>query len=90
MYELVPLVAGGVAGLLLWGIRSMWFVAAALVAISLVAGVFAATASGELQVSAAFLLWDVGQGIAAGAAVLVLTRRLARPPWHSARGAGRG
>jgi hypothetical protein len=77
MYELIPLLAGCAAGFLLRSVRSPAVAVAWIVAVAFVAGTLAATISGELEISAAFLLWDVGQGVVAGVAVLVLARRLA-------------
>jgi hypothetical protein len=75
LYELIPLLAGAATGYLS---RSAGLVVAlvAIVAVALVAGSLASTISGELKISAEFLLWDIGQGVVAGVAVRVLARRL--------------
>lgn len=76
MYELIPLLAGCAAG---WRVRS-WPLrpaAAAIAVVGLAAGTVAATVSGELALSATFVLWDIGQGVVAGLAVRAVGRRLA-------------
>ena len=81
MYEFIPLLVGGAAGL--W-VQS-WHLRPAVEAIAvagLVAGTVAATVSGELALSATFLLWDIGQGVAAGLAVRAVGRRLAAAQTH--------
>ena len=75
MYELIPLLAGCTVGLCVRGWR-LGRAAVAIGAVALVAGTVAATASGELALSPAFLFWDVGQGIVAGLAVRAVGRRL--------------
>jgi hypothetical protein len=76
MYELIPIVGGCAAGSLLWSLRPAWLAVALVVAVGVAAGTLAATISGELGISAGFLLWDVGQGVFVGLAVLVLARRV--------------
>ena len=76
MYELIPLLAGCAAGIALRPVRSRRIAAISIVVVALVAGALAATLSGEFEISAGFLLWDVGQGVIAGFASLVLARRL--------------
>lgn len=76
MYELIPLLAGCAAGLLVRSVRSLWLAVAMIVIVALASGTLAATISGELEISPALVLWDVGQGVFAGLAVLVLARRL--------------
>lgn len=67
--------AGCAAGLLVRSVRPLWLAAAMIVVVALVSGTVAATISGELEISPVFLLWDVGQGVLAGLAVLALARR---------------
>ena len=74
MYELIALIAGGGAGWLVSPMRSLWMAGAVIAGVALVAGIAAATISGEMQISAAFVLWDVGQGVVAGVAVLAAAR----------------
>lgn len=76
MYELIPLLAGCVAGLLARSVWSLWLAVAMIAIVALASGTLAATISGELAISPAFVLWDVGQGVLAGLAVLALARRL--------------
>lgn len=83
MYELIPLIAGCAAGWLCRPVRRFWLAAAVVVLVGIVAGTLAATISGELDISPAFLLWDIGQGAFAGMAVLVVARRLAVRSQHA-------
>jgi hypothetical protein len=76
VYELIPLFAGIAAGIGLSRIRSSQAIVG-VTGVAVAGGALASAASGELEVSAAFLVWDVGQGIAAGIATLLVTRRLA-------------
>lgn len=76
MYELIPILAGCVAGALLWSLRPTRLAVALVVAVGVAAGTLAATISGELGISVGFLLWDVGQGVLVGLAALVLARRV--------------
>jgi cyanate permease len=80
MYELIPLLAGCVTGVLASRLRSQRLAVAVIVVVALAAGTLAASISGELHISAGFLLWDVGQGVVIGLAAFVLARR-----WTSAR-----
>jgi hypothetical protein len=81
VYELIPLLAGSAAGLRTrsWPLQPA---AAAIAVVGLVAGTVAATVSGELALSATFLLWDIGQGVVAGLAVRAVGRRLAAARAH--------
>jgi hypothetical protein len=73
MYELIPIVAGALAGVVaarLGAGRARWLLVAA---VSLLAALMAGLASGELEESPAFLVWDTAQAVAAA----VLVARLA-------------
>jgi anti-sigma-K factor RskA len=76
VYELIPILAGCLTGVLLRHTRSLLRVGAVLAAVAVVAGTIAAAVSGELAESPAFLIWDTWQAAAAGAATYVLARRL--------------
>jgi uncharacterized membrane protein YeaQ/YmgE (transglycosylase-associated protein family) len=76
MYELIPIFAGAAAGLLAMRLTGRRSRAVCVAAIALVAAVVAGLASGELEESPAFLIWDTAQAV--GAAVLVMLLVAAR------------
>jgi hypothetical protein len=71
VYELVPILAGVLAGIGAAQLRSRSARVALVATIGLAAAVIAGLASGELAESWAFLLWDTAQACAAAALVLV-------------------
>jgi hypothetical protein len=78
VYELIPIFAGvanGLAAMALEGTRGR---AAAIAAVALVAGITAATLSGEVVESWAFALWDTAQALAAGALTVLGATALGR------------
>jgi hypothetical protein len=76
MHELIPLLSGCVGGFALRSVPSLRVAVAGTVALGLIAGALATTISGEFEISPWFLLWDVGQGVIAGLALLMLSRNL--------------
>lgn len=78
MYELIPICAGAVAGLVASRLAGGRARAIAIGAVVLLAALVAGLASGELAESPAFLLWDTAQAVGAAALVLLLVRARSR------------
>ena len=77
MYELIAIAGGVVAGVGVAYARST-AVAALWAVVGVGAALTASVASGEIKLSAGFLLWDLGQVAIAGALSYVLARQLTR------------
>jgi hypothetical protein len=74
LYELIPILAGVGAGAAALELASPVARAAVIAVVALGAALVAGTVSGELEESAAFLLWDTFQAVAAACLSMVLWR----------------
>jgi hypothetical protein len=77
MYELVPIVAGLLAGLGAASLGGRRAGLALIAATALTIGPFAAVISGEISASWAFVLWDTAQAFVVGLAVYAVGVRFA-------------
>ena len=74
MYELIPIAAGVLSGLTSIRLRSAAAGAVLITAVAVVAALVAGFASGELERSWAFFLWDFSQAVLAAVLSRVAVR----------------
>jgi membrane protein implicated in regulation of membrane protease activity len=65
MYEIIPIAAGALLGLLAGSTRRNRATTLLVAAVAVIVGLFAATISGEIETSWGFVVFDVGQVLAA-------------------------
>ncbi len=85
MDEVFPVLSGVVGGLLISTISSTRIRAALLCVLSVALGTVASWVSGELAISSAYILLDVGQVLVAGVMTAALVAAWRRRLWQRIR-----